>query len=740
MPVSEVGDAVIGRGFALLHEPGTDESVDTAKHPYTLDNPAYGWFGLSSAVRVRVADGVRAVSVAEVVSPNEATSAPLARDLMVALVRAGVTATCSSADKPRYGDLTVDSNLPDARIALGGPDQNAFTAAVLAEADPVYTEELKRQLYASGAARVWVPAAAPLATTWLPGADLRHVRALPVLVIASADGLDDAVASVVEELADAEISVEQQAPSELEPFEQRTVAVLNRGVPGFAVDIGGTLHTSLMRSCTGWPSGVWIDPPPRRTAPDGSNFQLQHWTHTFRLRAGHRRRRLALGGRSHPQRGVLASPVGRHRKRQRRRRIAQLGLAVGNRTRGVRAARCAEGGGQPARRRQRPARRSAESVSLCGSSKHQAPPPMSRSARDCAGSSASARRPARAAPPAEAPGVRRAHAARLRDRHRAGPARTCRSCSTPTTRSWPQTPRPRNRCTRGTGCTTAGPHRSAGCPRSHICIHSAAVAEPNGRSAAAAYRGQRLHRLRAARHGAAGVPGGLDGRSRASCRSCCRSGEHLETDVVLTMPPAPRPGSYPVRAQLRRHRRRPSRCRRMAAGRRGRVRRIAVGTPTEGGELVYLVGEPVDVEVAAGEAARLTVTVGTAPGADLARRSAPDQPVGNLGVDGPAASGAELAARRHGGTQASTSPRRPGWNPASGGRWSGSGCAGRLRVHARGEGDGAMSHAACRGDRRRVPVSVDEVDAREAGCGRSGARRRRCRGQAPARADSCAAG
>ena len=35
-----------------------------------------------------------------------------------------------------------------------------------------------------------------------------------------------------------------------------------------------------MRSCTGWPSGTWIDPP-QRTAPDGSNFQLQHWTHTF---------------------------------------------------------------------------------------------------------------------------------------------------------------------------------------------------------------------------------------------------------------------------------------------------------------------------------------------------------------------------------------------------------------------------------------------------------------------------
>ena len=51
-------------------------------------------------------------------------------------------------------------------------------------------------------------------------------------------------------------------------------------MPSFAVETDGTLHTSLMRSCTGWPSGIWIDEP-RRTAPDGSNFQLQHWTHAF---------------------------------------------------------------------------------------------------------------------------------------------------------------------------------------------------------------------------------------------------------------------------------------------------------------------------------------------------------------------------------------------------------------------------------------------------------------------------
>ncbi|MDT5287046.1 MAG: hypothetical protein QOF88_1935 [Mycobacterium sp.] len=277
MPVSEVGDAVIGRGFGLMHDHDPARAVDSAQHPSTLDNPAFGWFGLSSAVRVRVGEHTRAVSVAEVVAPNRDAAT---RDLMVALVRAGVTATCSSADKPRYGDLTVDSNLPDTRIALGGPRENAFTAEVLAAADDAYTEELERQLKADGVARVWVPADAPLAQRWVPGADLRGTRALPVLVVAGRDGFASAVAALVEDLADAEVTVEQDAPSGIGGFEGRTVAVLNRGVPSFAVDTDGTLHTSLMRSCTGWPSGTWIDPP-RRTAPDGSNFQLQHWTHSF---------------------------------------------------------------------------------------------------------------------------------------------------------------------------------------------------------------------------------------------------------------------------------------------------------------------------------------------------------------------------------------------------------------------------------------------------------------------------
>lgn len=318
LPVSEVGDAVVGRGFGLFCDrdadadrtctpgactpgactpgtctPGTctpgactPGAVDSALHPWTLDNPAVGWFGLSSTARIRVGPqsppAIRALSVAEVVAPSARTVVEPARDLMVALVRAGVTATCTGADRPRYGNLDVDSNLPDARIALGGPDDNAFTAAVLSAAGDCYTAELHRQLAATGQARVLVPATASLATVWQPGADLRDVLALPVLIIAGygASGLDNAIAAVTDDLDDGNIEVCQAVPSGCEQFESRTVALLNRGVPGFAVEPDGTLHSSLMRSCTGWPSGVWIDPP-RRTAPDGSNFALQHWSHSF---------------------------------------------------------------------------------------------------------------------------------------------------------------------------------------------------------------------------------------------------------------------------------------------------------------------------------------------------------------------------------------------------------------------------------------------------------------------------
>ncbi|MGC1753807.1 MAG: hypothetical protein WA805_11990, partial [Trebonia sp.] len=64
------------------------------------------------------------------------------------------------------------------------------------------------------------------------------------------------------------------------PLAGGTVALFNRGTPSGVVTPDGTLWMTLLRACSSWPSGVWIDGD-RRTAPDGSSFAWQHWAHTF---------------------------------------------------------------------------------------------------------------------------------------------------------------------------------------------------------------------------------------------------------------------------------------------------------------------------------------------------------------------------------------------------------------------------------------------------------------------------
>jgi alpha-mannosidase len=306
LPVYETAAAVIGRPFGA-----TD--TDVGQHWFTLDNPAYTWFGLGGVTRVNVREPggrawAEAIGVAEVVTPAGDTpanprggsSAPgdeqidlngcrgAIRGLIAALARQGVTATCSRADGPRYGAIDLDSNLPDVRIAVGGPDANAFTAEVLAAAPPEYRKELEQRLASDGVARVWVPAGRSRADAFVPGADLRGARDLPVLVVAGSAGsagLAAALAGLSEDIAsqraEAIIPVGQPAAGgHTSPLAGWSAALLNRGTPGCVVTPDGALNISLMRSCSGWPSGVWIDEP-KRTAPDGSSFSWQHWSHTF---------------------------------------------------------------------------------------------------------------------------------------------------------------------------------------------------------------------------------------------------------------------------------------------------------------------------------------------------------------------------------------------------------------------------------------------------------------------------
>ena len=158
-PVSETGNAVVGRPFGR-------PNVDTAEVPFTLDHPAYNWFALGATARVALgasggppseARASRSIGIAEVVVPDDPRQDAAVRDLVVALVRQGVTSTLSRHDGHRYGVMHIDSNLPDVRLAIGGPDENSFVAAVLADADARYRAELDRQLAGQGRACVWIP-------------------------------------------------------------------------------------------------------------------------------------------------------------------------------------------------------------------------------------------------------------------------------------------------------------------------------------------------------------------------------------------------------------------------------------------------------------------------------------------------------------------------------------------------------------------------------------------------------
>ncbi|HEX6451998.1 MAG TPA: glycoside hydrolase family 38 C-terminal domain-containing protein, partial [Trebonia sp.] len=293
LPVYQTATAVIGRPFGAAE-------ADTAAQAWTLDNPANQWFGVGSVAAVALpgAGGAetggaaagsggpvrQAIGVAEVVTSIPNGSSRLLRDLVVSLAQAGVTATCSRAEGPRYGAVDVDSNLPDFRITLGGPDDNAFTAEVLA-GEPAAAKKLTALVAENGSARLWVPSMRPRADAAAPEADLRGPRDLPVLIVAAQSDaeLAAAIAELGADLASGTVRADvtdSTVPDLAEPLGDGTVALFNRGTPSAVVTPDGTLWMSLMRACSSWPSRVWIDGDPR-TAPDGSSFAWQHWSHTF---------------------------------------------------------------------------------------------------------------------------------------------------------------------------------------------------------------------------------------------------------------------------------------------------------------------------------------------------------------------------------------------------------------------------------------------------------------------------
>ena len=188
LPVYQTATAVIGRPF------GAPEA-DVAEHWWTLDNPANQWFGIGSVARAgrspadrrRRGRGPRGGRGRHSRCHRRTGPGPPSG---ICSSRWRGRASRRPARGPsgtRYGSVDVDSNLPDFRIALGGPSANAFTAEVLAAGGPAGGQAARALVAEDGAARLWVPAAQSRAAAFAPGADLRGPRDLPVLIVAPAD-------------------------------------------------------------------------------------------------------------------------------------------------------------------------------------------------------------------------------------------------------------------------------------------------------------------------------------------------------------------------------------------------------------------------------------------------------------------------------------------------------------------------------------------------------------------------
>jgi len=261
-PIYQTHGGVIGRTFS--------RDVDTAEDSWTLDQVTGTWVGLGAAATITVVPPDRpplrrAIGVGEIVVPAAASRARLeeANALAVALVKLGVTTTITRSDARRYGNLEEDSNLPDFRLFLGDADELTAMGSARAfgldhHAPIVFVEPLGRESEASiglDMPTLWVRAD-PLSLDSLH----RSLRdQSTILVPSEATRLDERLPSLVE----------------------RGVAIVNEGVVSCRVEEEGVIGLNLMRSCTSWPSGIWIDPPAREH-PDGSPLGAMHGTHEFR--------------------------------------------------------------------------------------------------------------------------------------------------------------------------------------------------------------------------------------------------------------------------------------------------------------------------------------------------------------------------------------------------------------------------------------------------------------------------
>jgi alpha-mannosidase len=424
-----------------------------------------------------------------------------------------------------------------------------------------------------------------------------------------------------------------------------------------------------MRSCTGWPSGTWIDEP-RRTAPDGSNFQLMHWKQVFdyALVCGDgdwRQAQIPTRSAQYSNPLIAVRPQA-GQPRDKAPRLAPVGSLLQV---------------EPADSVHLGALKAAGNPMAAGSAASVDPGAIALRLVETTGAGA------RVALGSELGKLRSLQLADLLEK----PTRRKRSIDlhgyqVATVLAKLEMPR----TALASGATLAPNAEVAQPLYARYWLHNRGPAPLGGLPAVAHLHPQRL----------TAEPGGevllrliaasdcsdaeLGGEVAVVCPAgwsatpaelpfTLGSGEHLETDVSLAIPARTEPGLYPVRAQLRvTGDKVPAAWHQVVED----VCIVEVGAGHEA-DLVYLADEPAEITLAAGDTARLTVTIGTNARADLALEAHLISPWGTWEWIGPAALGTVLPAR--GKVELGFDVTPPAWLEP-GQRWAlvRVGCAGRL--------------------------------------------------------------
>lgn len=262
-PIYQTSAAVIGRPFA--------RDVDTAKDSWTLDQVCWQWAGLGSVCTIEVqslpveeedkpAPGAfyrRALGVGEIVLGDlaEPEVAEAANRIAEAFVQLGVTTTITREGQRRYGDLEYDSNVPDFRVLFGDAGREH---RLLQQVTSKYSVPNLNSPF-------WID----------PGGD-----ELPLLLIKSDRSVLENFLADLRSYNGLSLDVARTYLNRDEKAPKYGAYLINQGAVSVHAKPDGNLGINLMRSCTSWPSGIWIDPPARRL-PDGSPMGTMHGSHEF---------------------------------------------------------------------------------------------------------------------------------------------------------------------------------------------------------------------------------------------------------------------------------------------------------------------------------------------------------------------------------------------------------------------------------------------------------------------------